>query len=261
MRKKTLGNLTPMQLRRTLNLAKGLPTLANLRTLLKSRPKFQRALDEAGLVFSWAWAYELSTLELIALLVWGIDEQDEILAIAESDDPQEAMLNRAKREEEPAIEADDIPLWRKLLVLELLIALIMCFRCYRSYSQSLCDLVAKARGGNQEALLCAVRIDPTVLSTPSVTEIVSLSVLGSEKKFLKRVKGAYATPRQKLTMYTDLRFVEVLLHEAGAFASNVPAEHIYDVVVNGLALYDHRGADARKGLMTLFKRWRDSATT
>lgn len=261
MRQKTLGNLTPTQLRKTLDLAKELPTLANLKTLLESRSGFQHAVDEAGLAFWWAWAYDLSMPELIAVLAYAIDAQDALIRVAEADDPQEMMLGLAESPEEPEADPSAAPLWRKLLVFELLSALVMCFRSYRSYSQSLCELVEKARMGNREALLKAVRIDPTVLSTISIAELTSLAVLDSDKKFLKQIKGAYSTPRNKLAMYADLRLVEVLLHEAGVFASKVPAEHIYEVVVNGLGLYDHRGADARKGLMTLFKRWRESATT
>lgn len=258
-KKKSLGNLTADQLRRTLEVADQLPTLQNLNILLASRPKFRRAVVESGTVFQWAWAYELSMAELVGLMAWAIDAQDEVVTIIESDDPQETMLRFAERDEEVVVPVE-VPVWRKLLVLELLVACIKCFECYRSYSVSLCELVAKARTGNSEAILQAVRVDPTALATPSIAERLSLAVLQGEKRLLKRVKGAFATPRLKLVMYTDLRFVEVLLHEAGAIKPE-NYDHIYDVIVNRLGLYDHRGEDARKGLLTLFKRWREAAST
>ncbi|MEO6983493.1 MAG: hypothetical protein ABI072_10325 [Edaphobacter sp.] len=259
MKKKSLGKLSPEQLRRAVKLADEHPTLEGVSSLLASRPHFLRIVDEAGAVFQWAWAYELSIAELIALIAWVLDEHDELVAMLQSDDPQEEMLSLAEREDVEVGE-EPLPDWRKLLGLELLIALIKCFESYRSYSQSLCDLVAKAGQGNREALLKAVRIDPSVLASPSIAEQVSFAVFHSDKKFLKQIKGAYATPRRKLAMYSDLRLVEALLHEADAF-SEAPSEHIYDVVVNRMGLYDHRGEDARKGLMTLFSRWRGSATT
>ena len=100
----------------------------------------------------------------------------------------------------------------------------------------------------------------SLLGSVSFNGVEPLAIFRSDKRFLKQIKGAYATPRQKLAVYADLRFVEALLHEAEAFEA-APSEHIYEVVVNRLALYDHRGDDAGKSLMTLFTRWRESATT
>lgn len=257
--KKSLGKLSPEQLRRALKLADEQPTLQSVSSLLASGPHFRSVVEESGAVFQWAWAYELSMAELIALIAWVLDEDDELIAMLHSDDPQEQLLSLAE-DEVVDVGSETLPDWRRLLGLELLIALIKCFESYRSYSQSLCDLVAKAGRGNREALLKAVRIDPSILASPTGAELVSLAVLNSDKRFLKQVKGAYATPRRKLAMYADLRLVEVLLHEAEAFSA-APSERIYDVVVNRMGLYDHRGGDARKGLLTLFKRWRESAIT
>jgi hypothetical protein len=259
-KRKSLGKLSPEQLGRLLKLSHEMPSLGDLGVWLLSRPKFIRMLAESGAVFHWAWAYELSLPELIGLMVYAAGDVDDLMRIADADDPQEAVLSLAESTSNQPDDADDTPAWHRLLVIELLVAVIKCIECYRSYSESVCDLVAKARAGDRAAILKAVRIDPSVLASPSIAEQVSLAVLESDKQFLKQVKGAYATPRKKLAVYTDLRFVGVLLREAEAF-EHAPSEHIYDVVVNRFGLYDQRGGDARKGLLTLFKRWQESATT
>jgi hypothetical protein len=257
---KPLGKLTEDQLRRLLKLADETPSVEGLSKRLRNRSSLQEAIRDSGMVFHWSWVYELSMLELLALMVWVIDRQDELVAAAKSDDPQEAILLLAEDEEEPSIEPDSIPAWRKVLGVELFVACALCFQSYRSYSVSLCELVEKVRNGNLEALCKAIRIDPSTLSAPSVSQFVSEAVFHGRTRVLKQIKGAYATPRKKLAMYTDLRFVEVLLHEAEAF-EHAPSERIYDVVVNRLGLYDHRSEDPRKGLEALFKRWRESSTT
>lgn len=257
---KSLGKLSYDQLRRTLKLANEQPTLQNLGELVGSRPRFRKVVEDAGEVFGWAWAYDLTLPELIVLLFLAMDTQDVLVNAIMSDDPQEAILALAESDEDLPSTSDDVPMWRKLLVLELLIALFKTLDCYRSYSQPLCDLVAKARAGSVQALCNAARIDATVLSTPSIAQIVSEATLHGDRKLLRQIKGAYATPRKKLVMYADLRLVEVLFHEACTFIEAKP-ELIYDVVVNQLRMYDHRGEDPRKALLTLFKRWRESATT
>lgn len=86
---KKLGKLTKNQLRRTLKLAKDLPTLQNLSALIESRPRFRQAIEEADQDFSWAWAYDLTVPELVALLVCAMDAQDELVRVR-------AILRRAQ---------------------------------------------------------------------------------------------------------------------------------------------------------------------
>lgn len=257
---KQLGKLSRSQLRRTLALANDLPTLQNMSALIAGQPRFRQAIDDADQVFSWAWAYDLSMPELVAFLFCVIDAQDELAKVVRSDDPQEAILELAESYEAPSVTPDTVPFARKLLALELMIALCKTFECYRSYSQPLCDLVAKARAGDADALCNAVRIDPTVLATPSIAQCVSEAVLNGDKKLLRKIKSSYMNPRQKLAMYPDLRLVEVVLRETGAFLA-LRGEQLYELIVNDLGLYDHRGGDPRKSLLTLFKRWREASTT
>lgn len=254
---KTLGTLSPEQLQRILTLVDGLPTLSDVSELMK-QPKLRRALQGSGTTFQWAWAYELSFPELLGLLIWAMGAQEVLASFIASDDPQEAAIRSAEMNSEPNVP-NDFPAWRLLLVMELLVACIKCIESYRTYSVTICDLVAIARNGKTKALADAVRLDPTVLATPCIAEAVSLATLDSNEDLLKQVKKAYATPKAKLAVYDKLRLAGVFLNQAGALTRE-NYDHIYDVIVKRMRLYDERGEEPRRALLRSLKLWQNAST-
>jgi len=54
--------------------------------------------------------------------------------------------------------------------------------------------------------------------------------------------------------------VQRVLDEAGAFES-ASRTHIFNVLANRLGLYEQLKGDPKKGLETLFARWKEDATT
>ncbi len=92
---------------------------------------------------------------------------------------------------------------------------VLVFGCYLN------DLIAKVRAGGRgadNALLCAVKIDVSVLGCPSVIPRISQAVLKNEQKFLDKVRhamsGRFSKREQK--NHQTMRLILQVLHESGA---------------------------------------------
>ncbi len=256
---KTLGKISPDQFARTLDVMEGFEVWADLFALLKQKPRFKRLIESPRIGFSWSSAYEFEYKYMLAALMVSFAEHIDLKSLALAEDKQEFVLQMAENQE-------DLPLIGRvkarkiLLVLGLLQAVTKSIECMSLYSISINELVARARKGDKEAILKAIKIDPTILSAPSVAHQLSLAVMRKDKRFLQRVKKAFDGPHKGLHIYKKLRYSALMLDEAGALTPS-NREHVFDVVANQLKLYEQRKGDPFKGLFTQFSRWKEYSTT
>ena len=231
-------------------------------SVLQDKPRFLRLLRSRRIQFQWAALYELQVAELIALLLFALDDDGSVRkGLFEAEDKQEYVIQLG---EDAASDDDVTPIrvkTRKILTaLALLQVLLKSIEAIQYYSLSMDELVAKASMGNEDALVRAVSIDPTVLNCPPIAHRFSLAVVSGDKKLLRRISKAFQGPHKGKLPNRQLRYVQRILDEAGAFQS-ATRSHIFEVVATKLGLYEQMKGDPKKGLDTLFARWKADAAT
>jgi len=240
---KEYGRLTADQFRRLIARlpelregARQLPEL--LQTAMSER---MRAVLDAGI--HWAVFYELTFAEHVALAVHLLGQGERIVEIAKMDDPQEAMLRwmdedetmgaRTKELDYAGVLAATVSLQRSVFSLML-------------YKQSMSALLAEVRQNDDDALFKAVRVDRSVLTSPSVALRISKAEIFGERHFFERLRSALKGPSKKhWEGYSDLRYSLVVLREMG-FDSMSDAQLEY-LLVDVLKVYP-KSLSARKNL-------------
>lgn len=257
-REKSLGNLSPDQLSRTLEMLEQMDGWGNLYELLHQKPRFKRLIENRRVQFSWSLAYEFDYVVMVGALIWIVGEQAAFDRILSAEDKHEEVLKMAEEEPEEPITRQKAA--KVLWATALLMALIKSTECLTLYSVTINELVSRARKGDAEALFKAMRVDPSVLTCPSIGSQLSLAVMRRDRKFIRRIKAALDGPHKGRKPYRKLRFTGLILEESGALALG-NRDHIYDVVANQLRLYEQQRGDPFKGLFTQFKRWKTESTT
>lgn len=258
-KEKTLGAISPDQFSRTLGVLDQMESWSDLFSLLKKSPRFKNLVSDRRIQFTWSAAYELEYLHVCAALILAIASEAELAGLKAADDKTEFFLQQAENDDEGS-ERSRIRTSKALLVFGLLQALIKSAECMSLYSVSINVLVARARLGDIDAMVQAIRVDPSVLSAPSVAHQLSLAVLRKDKRVLQRIKKAFDGPHKGLYPYRKLRYSALILEEAGALSSE-NKEHVFDVVANKLKLYEQTRGDPFKGMFTQFARWKEHAST
>lgn len=262
LKQKSLGKLSDTQLQRFVALTRSIDVWKNFYSALEDKPRFQRIIRSGRIQFQWAPLYELQMAELIALLIFTLDDDGSLRrGLEEAEDKQEFVIALG---EELVADDDESPIRvrsRKIITaLALLQVLLKSIESIQYYSQTMGELVAKVAAGSDEALVRAVTIDPTVLNCPPVAHRFALAVISRDKKLLRRISKAFMGPHKGKMPNRTLRYIERVLEESGAFEA-APRSHIFEVVANKLGLYEQLRGDPKKGLETLFARWRADAAT
>lgn len=115
------------------------------------------------------------------------------------------------------------------------------FRCLEVYGHYLNDLITQVAAGGKlgdEALFCAVRIDPTVVGCSAVLGRISQAVMQSDEEFLHSLRNAMSGKlgRQDAEDARRRRLVFQILHEEGAL--KLTDDDLYELFVTELGIYD-----------------------
>jgi len=255
---KIFGTLTRSQFTRVFRAHPALGKIINSlhRDLAKSEKAQDWKRSRGELV--WANLYELpmERIVLIWLLISGEVEAIEQAAAAE--DPQEAALHWMEQYEPrqtPDVSSDEL-----MMVVASLIALIYNWAAVGWYSSPLCDLIRRARDGDDDALFKAVSVDPTCLAGPTGAGRLSLAMLKSENKFLKRIQKELKGPNKGRYQYSQHRVAEYILRDAGAFKLRGNREQIFEAVNIDLELAMKRDGDPFKAWTSRVTAWQREAT-
>jgi hypothetical protein len=155
---------------------------------------------------------------------------------------------------------EDSNVYTLMRLLQLQISVEYSLQCMQTYSVSLNDLLQRVKDGNDLAFRRAVGIDPTIIQAPTMQRRLAFAVIEKDKKFLSLYRAAIANgPHKARATYSELRLVELMMRELGAF-KNLSQEEIHDVVVSDLRLYGRKDSDNLKGLFALIANWRKDAT-
>ena len=255
---KSLGKLTPDQLKRLLALQDAVHRMADGLPAIVESPRIKRLLARPGVLFQWSWAYEASYAEMLAMGLTVIGQAGIVSTAASSDDPQESVISQAE-EYDPAPHR---PKASQLLQgISFMVANYHSLRAIELYAVSLNSMFADGRDGDDDAFVKAVKVDSTCMSAPSLAKRLAIASMRGERKFIRRVhKAALEGPNKNLLVYRKLRYSAAVLQESGAFRAG-NREHIFEVLAGELGLYESSRGDPYKSLFRTMDLWLKSATT
>jgi hypothetical protein len=255
---KEFGKLSSDQLdeilafrRQMLGIGQQLPSLVRTKRL-------SRLLSRRSVEFQWSWAYELELSEMLALMLMTIGEAGIVMRAAQTADPQQSIIDDTKAYEP---RPGRVRPARLVFAIALLMANFNSVRSLGLYSKSINRLIRDGCGGDDDAFVSAIRVDPTAIAAPSLAKRLAIATMAGEKKFLRRItKAAGEGPHKALLVFDQLRFATALLEDSGAFEVATRSQ-LYETLVNRLGLYEHKKGDPMKGLFRNVDLWRKASST
>jgi hypothetical protein len=208
--------------------------------------------EELGKNPTWANFYLQPFVHLLARFAVMSNTAEAITELAKREFPSDHVKDElySKLDE---VEPPDSP-----LLIPMFLAVLGNMESITRFSCTLDELLVKAAAGDVDALAKAASIDTGVLSLPICQLPLKLLQLTREHSSLRAFLASVAQgPHQGRIPYQELRWVEYLLREQGAFEACTQTD-IYELIVDGLKVYgddsDHR--DAKKALFATFRKWR-----
>ena len=113
----------------------------------------------------------------------------------------------------------------------------LSLQCVLYHGCFLNELLERARAGNDKALFDSIRIDSTIMGTPTAIKRYSKAAFLSDHSFFKKLKAALngnKTKREQAN-YQKMRLVFEILHEAKAARLN--DDQLYQLFIKELNLY------------------------
>lgn len=209
-----------------------LPKLEDARngfqTLIAQEPeKFSAKFLSKG--FTWAHLYESTFLQLLNTFLAIADVKEVVEKAVAEDNPVVALFDLADTIEDT--EWSGGPggkyTWGDLLgYLHALIGNLECLLIYGTYMN---DLMAESKKGDLEPLLKAIRIDPSVVSGPTVGNLLSACVIAGDMETIAAVRKAMSGKTGKQAAYLKkFRLLMQTLHEVDALG--LPTKEIMELV-------------------------------
>lgn len=213
-----------------------------LQTLIEQQPeKFSEKFLTEG--FAWAHLYEVPFLQLLFsfLTVVGVDQ--EVARASTHEKPIEALLSLTDKIQDMEWSGGSGGKFTPGDLLGYLHAIVGNLDCLVIYGSYLNDLIADAQKGNLEALVKAIRIDPTVVTGTLARNLISCAVITGDRGFIDEFRKAMAGKTGKQAAYLKkFRFLMQLLHEVGALGR--PTKELSELVFK-LGAYDRRPSAAK----------------
>jgi hypothetical protein len=200
---------------------------------------------------SWGRLYELPFEQVISLAIAGLRIGDEFLDASKSENPQGAILELAREDDDTAESAYDLEPW----ALPTLIATIFNLRCIAKFQIPMSELVSLAEGGDTDSMLRAIRLDPMSLHSEPIARIHSSAIAQRDSDLLELIHKAQAgkSPRLPGSQLSNVRLAAQLLQQSGAMQS-LTVEQLRELVVDRLDLYPSDG-DSHSAVRSV---WREN---
>lgn len=234
--KTEIQHVSPDELRKLLQ------CLAEIRLEMNSFPKIAKQdnlnfIRDAPPDFSWAEAYSLNLLEMVALLVVLAGLTDEIKDVSKDNFVFDAI-------QEADIELIDFGEgieYSKYQFTALTFALIKSLHALQLYGRSLNTMLRQIVAGDQILLFEAIKVDSTFVSNPEIATFLAKAELRGDKGFKKKLTNAInGVPNARRQSMSPFRFAVHCLEELGQFDS-MSEDEIYNLLVVELGLYTSQG--------------------
>lgn len=251
---KTYGKLTAEQFREFLGQIPGL--LAMLRDMNEhlagtSAAKFDSVMP--GGYGLYCYVYELPFVEHLSLLTVALGRAEDVSKIANSSDPQEAVLELLRKKDEdddkpqhPDFDNEDI--------VTLAYSLGRTIQSMASYGRSISSLLQDLReNNNHDSLFKAIRMDRMVIGCPTALNAIAKAQIRSNKAFFKHLRSALSGPSKKEWAGLDqMRYAFLILREMGI--NDLSEAALEELMVDKLQVYSAPKGDARKNLRAHYRQ-------
>ena len=179
-----------------------------------STAKFERVFP--GDCGDYSYWYELPFVEHLSWMVLALNIQEEVKDVASSSDPQEAVLTLLRQRD----EVEDKPLHEAFTdedVLTLVYSLNRTMQSMATYGRSISSLLQDVReNNNHDSLFKAIRMDRTVIGTPTAMRHLAKAQIRSDKRFFRHLQAALKGPSKKPMIGLEpMRYALLLLREMG----------------------------------------------
>lgn len=200
--------------------------------------------------FPWSYWYQMPWTHSLGifLVLAGLDSL--IIEAAKSDNPNKMIFDYLDTDPDPLNE-EELEDEEKSIFISLLMSVLHQMRSISIFSESLSDLVEKAKS-NDEALLNAVVVDRSVVSCPSIAQRIQYAQLTNDEPFLNKLSKAITRtrPRQPESKYNDLRYMLEALDEMKEY-QGATVQQKYNILAVDLELFD---IDGNKDPFEAFKK-------
>lgn len=217
--------------------------------------------DDDFISIGWCYLYELPPIATFLLYSQHIG-MNEVLSSFKS--PETINLDLLKLSEDKALidnlDYKDTPLNRMLngMFLHVFMSNITCVKRNNLHMY---ELLEKGRNGDDTSFFNAIRIDHTVMQTPSFIHRLEKASIKNDKKFFKGLRNSLKNPGLKRWgFYDNTRLVAKLFQEADQLDSKSINE-LYEIFCEKFSLYPKSGKDPAKNLHQFILRFRNSTST
>lgn len=197
--------------------------------------------------------YEFSFIQHLAFVVVALNRHDEVKEMAASPDPQEAVLEMLRRQD----EVDDKPqheAFDDASVVALVYALSRSMQSMTTYGRSMSSLLQDVRdNGNHDSLFKAIRMDRAVIGCSTAMKHIARAQMRGDKAFFKKLRSALGGPGQKQQAGLDLmRYAMLILREIGL--DHISEAELEELMVEKLKVYPRNQPNARKNIRAHYQR-------
>lgn len=242
MLEKTCGKLTQDDLKALFLL---LPQLDQERQELQAKiAEKPEAFAEKFLTtgFKWAHLYEVPFPELLLgfLAVAGVDQA--VAHVVRQEAPVKAALALPDAIQDMEWSGGSGGKFTPGDLLGYLHAVTGNLDCLLIYGCYLNDLIGRAKEGDMDSLLNAIRIDPSTVAGPTASFFISISIVEGDKAFLKAIGQAMSGKTGRQASYLKkFRFLMQVLHEASELGR--PTKELVELAFNVGAYVRSPGAE------------------
>jgi hypothetical protein len=201
----------------------------------------------------WSDFYEMTYLEHLALTLWGGGLLASINMPGKAFGSIGALLNNAQAPEPtpetfaPRVGVTSLfCLWHSLRISAI---------AYRTYGKTLSKLFEEVRGGNDSALFKAIRIDRSIVSSPTVAKRIAIASFDLRPHFFKKLRRALKSREaNRKEEYESHRLIVRALTEVGDLDKLFGSER-YRLFCDELNVYATRGFTTDEGLHRFIQKW------
>ena len=201
----------------------------------------------------YSMVYELPFIQHLTFVVVALNRRDDVAQMAAAPDPQEAVLEMLRRQDEvedkPQHEAFD-----DTSVVALVYALSRSMQSMATYGRSMSSLLQDVRDkGNHDSLFKAIRMDRAVVGCPTAMKHIARAQMRGDKAFFKKLRTALGGPGQKQQAGLDLlRYAMLILREIGL--DHISEADLEELMVEKLKVYPRNQPNARKNIRAHYQR-------
>lgn len=225
---------------------------------MKRKPGAKTAIEDDGVW--WAVLYELPIEQHIAMLFKALGLEKMVLEAAKSDDPTGEIL-RLSKEDSLTEQIEPPEGFEPYHAINVAMSLERSLESLLVWGRYINELVAAAREGDDTSLFKAVRIDPSVVSCPSVGARISKATILGQEKFFGALGRALKGQTQRQAKYLrGVRLAMQAVREAGV--ETISDEQLRNLFLKKPEIYKAPpSASPEKALRKHFHASKRKATT